>query len=70
LLFFTYVGALAVLDAEQNVTGSNIRNIGNAVWWALCDNHNGRVRDSYPHHFGGQDRRCGAGWLVASEIWV
>ncbi|MBW4094277.1 MAG: two pore domain potassium channel family protein [Acidobacteria bacterium] len=31
----TYCGALAVLDAEENASGSNITNFGDAVWWAL-----------------------------------
>jgi len=29
-----YVAALAVLDAEQNVPGASITNIGDALWWA------------------------------------
>jgi voltage-gated potassium channel len=28
-------GALAVLDAERNAPGSNIKSFGNALWWAV-----------------------------------
>lgn len=28
------LGALAVLDAERNAEGSNITNLGDALWWA------------------------------------
>ncbi|MES1169480.1 MAG: potassium channel family protein [Leifsonia sp.] len=30
-----YAGALAALDAEQNVRGASITNIGQALWWAV-----------------------------------
>src|SRR5664279_89537 len=30
-----YVAALAALDAEQNVRGASITNIGQALWWAV-----------------------------------
>ncbi|MCU1528197.1 MAG: two pore domain potassium channel family protein [Frondihabitans sp.] len=30
-----YMGALAVLSAEENAPGSNIRTFGNALWWAI-----------------------------------
>jgi len=33
-VLLTYIGALAVLDAEQDVPGSNIRNFGDAIWWS------------------------------------
>ena len=31
----TYVGALGVLGAEQDATGSTIRSFGDALWWAV-----------------------------------
>ncbi|MCA4132638.1 potassium channel family protein [Arthrobacter sp. M4] len=34
-VLLTYAGALAVLDVEENADGSNIRNFGDALWWAL-----------------------------------
>ncbi|GAB3273560.1 hypothetical protein GCM10027449_11100 [Sinomonas notoginsengisoli] len=30
-----YCGALTVEDVEQNMPGANIRNFGDAIWWAL-----------------------------------
>ena len=35
LIVVVYVGALGVLDAEQNVAGANIRTLGDALWWAI-----------------------------------
>lgn len=31
----TYVGAVAILDAERGAEGSNINNFGDALWWAV-----------------------------------
>lgn len=31
----SYVGAVAILDAERGAEGSNITNFGDALWWAL-----------------------------------
>jgi voltage-gated potassium channel len=33
-ILVVYVGALAVLDAEQNEPGASITTIGDALWWA------------------------------------
>ncbi|MDT4923738.1 MAG: voltage-gated potassium channel [Pseudonocardiales bacterium] len=30
-----FCAALAVLDAERNAPGSNIKNFGDAIWWAI-----------------------------------
>ncbi|MCU1476668.1 MAG: hypothetical protein JWQ64_1361 [Subtercola sp.] len=35
LMLAIYVGALGVLDAEQNTPGANILTLGDALWWAI-----------------------------------
>lgn len=35
-LLLVVVAGLAVLDAEQNAPGSNIRGFGDALWWAFA----------------------------------
>jgi voltage-gated potassium channel len=35
LILAIYVGALGVLDAEQNAPGANILTLGDALWWAI-----------------------------------
>ncbi|MCU1481370.1 MAG: two pore domain potassium channel family protein [Subtercola sp.] len=35
LVLVIYVGALGVLDAEQNAHGANILTLGDALWWAI-----------------------------------
>lgn len=35
IVLLVYLGAVMVLDAEENASGSNIRNIGDALWWAV-----------------------------------
>ncbi|WP_375400291.1 potassium channel family protein [uncultured Amnibacterium sp.] len=42
------VAGLAVLDAEQNAPGSNIRSFGDAVWWAFTTVTTVGYGDYYP----------------------
>ncbi|QWT24839.1 ion transporter [Subtercola sp. PAMC28395] len=35
LVMILYVGALMVLDAEQNAPGATIVSMGDAIWWAI-----------------------------------
>lgn len=42
------VGALAVLDAERGVPGSNIESFGDALWWAATTMSTVGYGDSFP----------------------
>lgn len=42
------LGALAVLDAEQDAPGANIRTIGDALWWATTTVTTVGYGDRYP----------------------
>lgn len=48
------VAGIAVLDAEQNAPGSNIRSIGNAWWWAFSTITTVGYGDYYPVTFAGR----------------
>jgi voltage-gated potassium channel len=57
-----YVGALAVLDAEQNVAGANLRSFGDALWWAMTTITTVGYGDYYPVTLVG--RLVAAGLMV------
>jgi voltage-gated potassium channel len=46
--FLVYMGALGVLDAEQNAPHSNIKNFGDAIWWATTTITTVGYGDYYP----------------------
>ncbi|MFK4299550.1 voltage-gated potassium channel [Arthrobacter sp. GAS37] len=66
-LLLTYCGALAVLDVEENAYGANIRNFGDALWWALVTITTVGYGDHYPVTFTG---RCVAAGLMVCGIAV
>ena len=57
-----YVAALAALDAEQNVRGASITNIGDALWWAVVTITGTGYGDLVPVTFVGK--------LVAAGLMV
>ena len=63
-----YVGALAALDAEQNVRGASITNIGEALWWAVSTITGTGFGDVVPVTFVG--KLVGVGLMVAGVAIV
>jgi voltage-gated potassium channel len=64
-ILLTYAGALGTLDAEQDAPGSNIRNIGDALWWAMATLTTVGYGDHYPVTLIG---RCVAVGLMIGGI--
>jgi voltage-gated potassium channel len=48
LPLLTFSGALGVFEAERNVAASNIKNFGNALWWACVTVLSVGYGDYYP----------------------
>ncbi|HEY4225792.1 MAG TPA: potassium channel family protein [Pseudolysinimonas sp.] len=61
-ILLAYLAALAVLDAEQNVKGANIHNIGDAAWWAVVTLSGVGYGDYYPVTLVG--RLVGVGLMI------
>lgn len=62
-VLLVFVAGLAVLDAEQNAAGSNIRSFGDAVWWAFVTITTVGYGDFFPVTFLG--RLIAVGLMIA-----
>jgi voltage-gated potassium channel len=67
-VLLVYVGALAVLDAEQNEPGASITNIGDALWWAVVTLTSTGYGDLVPTTLVG--RLVGAGLMVGGLVII
>jgi voltage-gated potassium channel len=61
------IAGLAALDAEQDVSGANIKNIGEAVWWAFSTITTVGYGEFYPVTLAG---RLVAAGLMAAGVAV
>jgi voltage-gated potassium channel len=61
-ILLCYAAALAVLDAEQNTPHANIKNIGDALWWAAVTIAGVGYGDYYPVTLVG--RLVGVGLMI------
>jgi voltage-gated potassium channel len=67
-ILLCYAAALAVLDAEQNDRESNIKNIGDALWWAAVTIAGVGYGDHYPVTWVG--RLVGVGLMIGGIALV
>jgi voltage-gated potassium channel len=67
-IIVVYAGALAALDAEQNVRGASITSIGQALWWAVSTITGTGFGDVVPVTFVG--KLVGVGLMIGGVAIV